>query len=186
MNILYIDRMRKTKGDNGELHPFIKDYDKEYILRKFGDKVFYPEIFWDRGDYLSGYLSHIVDNNNIQAVVGYSAGGYMAMNISNKYKIPSLMFNPAIAENCKAPELQPPDEKMKSSPRYKYQIIVLGEQDTKESGGVDYQLVVEYLNKIHFKETGGEIFVEPMGHAPSIEVFEKYFDYFHSHIVLNN
>lgn len=180
MNLLYVDRMRKTKGENGELHPFIKDYEKDYVLKKFGDNLFYPEIFWDRGNYLADYLSNIVETNDIKAVVGYSAGGYMAMNISNKYKIPALMFNPAIAENCKAPELQPPDEKMKSSMRYRNQIIVLGEQDTRDIGGVDYSLVIEYLNNIKFKETGGEIFIEPMGHAPSIDIFEKYFDYFHN------
>ena len=179
MNILYVDRMRKSKNDEGKLMPFVRDEEKEYILGKYGDRVIYPEIFWDRGNYLSAYLSHVLESNKIDAIVGYSAGGYMALQLSNKYKLPALVFNPAIAENCKAPELQPPDRFMKESPMYKDQLIVLGSKDTKDAGGVEYSLVVEYLKKIQFEQKGGEIATEPIEHAPDGDIFDKYFTYFH-------
>jgi hypothetical protein len=183
MKILYIGGTKKTIDENGNHLPFEKSLEKEFILQKFGDTVIYPEIFWDRGNYLASYLSHVIESQKINAVVGYSAGGYLGFYLCNKYKIPGLHFNPAIANNCLAPRLQPIDYKMKISPLFREQIMVLGEKDTKDSGGVDYPLVVEFLEDIKFREKGGEIFIEPIEHRINDEILERYFTYFHAKYV---
>lgn len=177
MNILYISGMARTIDSEGNKIPYEKDIEKEFIFQKYGDKLIYPEVFWDRGDYMAKYLEDLINKYDVGGLIGYSAGGYLSFYFSNKYKIPAMLINPAIAENCMAPKLQTIDDSFKNAPVNNDQIIIIGEKDTKAAGGVDYQLSLKFLDEVGFK---GEIFKEPdMRHSISYEMLENYFEYFH-------
>lgn len=179
MNILYISGTRRTIDMDGNHLPFEKNIAKQFILSQFGDKVVDAEIYWDRGDYMAEYLSDIVESKNINAVVGYSAGGYIGFYLCNKYKIPGFHINPALTSNAMAPQLQTLDNDMKNAPINYNQLILLGEKDKKSMGGVDFDLSLEFFKKIKFEENGGEILLEPeMEHRITDEKLDEYFKYF--------
>lgn len=179
MNILYISGTRTTIDINGNHLPFDRNIAKQYILSQFGDKVIDAEVYWDRGDYMAEYLSNIIETKNINAIIGYSAGGYIGFYLCNKYKMPGFQINPALTPNAMAPKLQSLDSAMEKAPINYNQLILLGAKDRKDMGGVDFDLSLKFFKKIKFEENGGEIIIESeMEHRITDQKLEEYFKYF--------
>lgn len=148
MNILNIHGLRKEIDDNGNVIPFDPG-DKIDILKKYGN-VYNPELKYFSNPNLFKLTSEIIIKNDIDCLVGHSAGGYLVFYLSNFFKIPAYIINPAIAENCLAPKLQICPTEYKNTPIFNKQLIVIGNRDRKDIGGVDFNLVIDFLSKIDF------------------------------------
>jgi hypothetical protein len=69
---------------------------------------------------------------------------------------------------------------MKNLPLFPKQLVVVGDKDSKASGGVDMDLVVKYLKEIGFEEKGGEMLVlKDTYHRINEEQFDMAFKHFY-------
>src|SRR5690554_2292449 len=153
MNILYLH------GLDGDLAP-----EKRTVLQKYG-KVFSPAIDY-RNEYNS--IELLVDqykNEKIQTVIGSSLGGFVGYYISDAYKVPSLLFNPALAS--RSVSLRIPTY---PNPFLGYKMIVLGIQDDV----VDPRGTLNFLSKNLHPYTNYDIRVrQNLKHQINIDVFKE-------------
>lgn len=176
MKIMYIEGSCWMRDKKGNLKPFNRSKGLTSLLTSFGDKLIYPEVYWYEGDYLFPYLEKILEEEKIDLIIGYSAGGYTGFHLCNKYKIKGIHFNPAIASTSEAPTLQLLPEDYKNIPIFNEQAMIIGERDRKYRGGVDGQLVIKYLESNGFK---GNINIIPeLEHSVPLELFEGAFKYY--------
>lgn len=173
MKVMFITGSSWMRDELNNLKPFIKDSGFINIFTMFRDELVYPEIYWYEGDYLFPYLEKIVETEKIDMIIGYSAGGYIGYHLCNKYKIKGLHFNPAMASSSEAPTLQLLPNDYKNIPAFNDQAIIIGENDRRYKGGVDGDLVLQYLEYIKF---GGHIHVIPnLEHDVPSEIFTLFF-----------
>lgn len=176
-SILYINGSRPLLKEDGSLNVNRRSQLIYNRLSQFGDNVIYPSVYWKGGEMIFDEMIEIVENNNIKAIVGNSAGGYVSFYLSNGYNIPSMSINPAMASTSEAPTLQPVPSNIKNSPLNSKQLIVIGDKDTKADRGVDGSLVMKDLKNMGF---GGEILIlENTYHRLSNEQFDETFKYFY-------
>ena len=153
MNILYLH------GLDGDLAP-----EKRTVLEKYG-KVLSPAI-----DYRTEYnsielLVEQFKNEKIQVVIGSSLGGFVGYYIADAYKLPSLLFNPALASRSVSQKV--PTYK---DPYLSFKQIVLGTQDDV----VDPKGTLAFLAKNLQEHTNYDIHVrQELGHRISIDVFKQ-------------
>lgn len=158
--------------------PFEKSPYFEHVFTMFGDKLIYPPVYWYEGDYMFPYFEEIIEKEKIDLIIGYSAGGHCGFHLCNKYKIKGIHFNPAIARTSEAPTLQILPKSYKNFPVHYDQVIVIGEEDRKWKGGVDGQLVLQYLKSIQFDKKGEIIIIPDLEHAVPIGIFKMVFEYY--------
>ena len=158
-SILFVNGSRPLLKDDGGLVVNRRNQDTSNILSQFGEYVIYANAYWRGGEMVFDDMIEIIENNNIKAIVGNSAGGYVSFQLSNKYKIPAMSINPAMASTSEAPTLQP--SPFENEPLFPKQLVVAGEKDTKVNFGVDMHLVIEDLKKMNFEEKGGTIVMLP-------------------------
>ena len=184
-NILYLIGSRPDLTPDLGFNFPRRTKDKYNILSQFGDIVHYPLIHWRGGDMIFDEVEEIIEEKNIDVLVGYSAGGFISYYMSNKYKIPNLSINPAMAPTSEAPRLQTvPDEARKASICGK-QLIVIGEEDSLANGGVDGDLVVKDLRNKGFEESGSEfLFLPGVRHRLDYDQFNDAFVYFYKKFVI--
>lgn len=151
--ILFVNGFRHWLVDM-DLDWFGRDRETSTVLRQFGDDLMLTYINWKESKIVIKDIREKIENNNIIGIVGFSAGGYLSFHLSNKYKIPALSINPAMAPTSAAPALQPLPDDIKNADIFDKQVVIIGDKDTKESKGVDGQLVIKMLEKMNF---GGEI-----------------------------
>jgi hypothetical protein len=179
MKVMFITGSCNMRDKYNNLIPFEKEPFFIKTFTAFGDELVYPEIYWYEGDYLFPYLEKIVEKEHIDMIIGYSAGGHLGFHLCNKYKIKGLHFNPAIASTSEAPTLQTLPEDYKDIPVFGDQMMIIGERDRKNIGGVDAHLVIDFLLKVGFEEAGGEIMIIPgLEHSVPGPLFKMAFDYF--------
>jgi hypothetical protein len=153
-SILYVNGFRHwLVGDF--LDVYGRDEKNMKILSQFGNPVIHAEIDWKSSENQIVGIVDIIRNNDICAIVGFSAGGYVSFELSNKFRIPALSINPAMARTSAAPQLQPMP--FESDNINSNQVVVIGDKDTKETKGVDGDLVIDMLNDLKFTERGGKI-----------------------------
>ena len=153
MNILYLH------GLDGDLAP-----EKRKILEKYG-KVLSPAIDY-RKEYNSiELLVEQFKNEDIKAVIGSSLGGFVGYYIADAYKLPSLLFNPAL--NSRSVGQKVP---IYRNPYLSFKQIVLGAQDDV----VDPKGTFSFLSINLQEHTNYDIYVrQDLGHRISIEVFKE-------------
>lgn len=180
MNILNIQGSGKEVDDQGNLITF-KVGDKSEVMKKYGDNIITPNTYWYSDLDLFKTINSYMNKFKIDALVGNSAGGYMAFYFSNYYKIPVLLLNPAIAPTSEAPVIQKLPKEFTESPIFNKQMVLIGNRDLKKRGGVDFDLVLEFLQKKGFFKVGNKMYVEQgMSHSVPLNIFEKYFDKFYN------
>ena len=180
--ILFINGSRPLLKDDGSLVVNRRNQDTSNIITQFGDRIIYANVYWRGGEMIFDEIIEIIENNNIKAIVGNSAGGYVSFQLSNKYKIPAMSINPAMASTSEAPTLQP--SPFKNEPLFPKQFIVAGEKDTKINFGVDMHLVIEDLKKMNFEGKGGTIVMLPdTPHRISSALFNTTFRQFYKKYV---
>jgi hypothetical protein len=162
---------------NVDLDVFGGDKDTSDVLCQFGDELVLTYINWKMSKLVFNSLKDKIENNNIVGIVGFSAGGYLSFNLSNKYKIPALSINPAMAPTSAAPALQPLPEDVKNADIFNKQMIIIGDKDTKETKGVDGQLVIKMLEKMNFD--GDILMLRDTYHLISKQQFNGVFNRFY-------
>lgn len=181
MNILNIQGSRKEIDNNGNIIPF-EISDKVKVMEKYGYNVITPVARWYSDPNLFNTVNNEIKNNKIDAIIGNSAGGYMAFYLSNFYRIPTLMLVPALASTSEAPKIQKMPEEFYKSPIYNKQMVVIGNRDLKIRHGVDFHLSLDFLQSKGFFEVGNKMYVEDgMSHHINLKTFEKYFDKFYKY-----
>jgi hypothetical protein len=164
------------RDKQGNLLPFVKNPHFIKAFTSFGDQLVYPPLYWYEGNYMFPYLENIVEKERPDLIVGYSAGGHIGFHLCNKYKIKGIHFNPAIAHTSEAPTLQIATDEYKNLPVFNDQVMVMGENDRKDRGGVDAHHVLNFLEQKNFQ---GEILIIPeMDHDVPIQIFRILFEYY--------
>ena len=179
MNILSIQGSTREVDTQGNPIPF-EISNKVPIMKKYGDNVITPVVRWYSDPNLFKTINDVIEKNDIGAIVGNSAGGYLAFYLSNYYEIPSLMLNPAVAPTSEAPTIQKVPSDFIESPIFNKQMVIIGNRDLKKRGGVDFNLVVDFFQQKGFFKVGNKMFLEQgMSHWVPNDIFEKYFDKFY-------
>lgn len=176
-NILYLSGTRETVKPNGEYLPFRYNGQKVKAMSKYGDNIIDAEIYWDRGDYLAEHLCNIVEKENIDVIVGYSAGGYLGFYLCNKYKLPGLHINPALGKNCEAPKKQTLTKELQEASVFNNQTILIGLKDTV----VNPDETNQKLKEVNFG--GNVIYMPDMEHRINFKDFKKSFKTFREKLI---
>jgi len=176
-HILYINGFRHWLIDE-TLDVYGRDDKTMKILSQFGDLIIHAQINWKSSENQIDKLIEMIRKENISAIVGFSAGGYVSFDLSNKFRISALSINPAMAITSAAPQLQPmPFKRDNINPN---QVVVIGENDTKETKGVDGDLVSDMLKSLNFKNRGGTIInLKKTKHLLTEGQFDTVFKYFY-------
>ena len=184
-NILYLIGSGPELTSKGKLNIPRRNQRIYNVLSQFGDNVFYPSLYYRGGDILFYEVQEIIDNEDIDILIGNSAGGLLSFYLSNKLKIPALSINPAICSTSEAPRLQTIPEEAKNATINGKQLIVIGEKDAKSIGrGVDGHLTIDMLKEMRFEENGGEILILPdTFHRLSSEQFNEVFVHFYKKFI---
>lgn len=129
--------------------------------------VIEPIITKDNKDNLYVESEKIIKENKIEAIVGISTGGYIGYYLSNTYKIPALLLNPAL--NC-VPILreQKMPKQVYNSDEFEKQILVLGIND----------VVVNPMLALKIIEHKNNIYKVDIEHQIPLDVFKKYLKLF--------
>jgi hypothetical protein len=139
--------------------------DRIEILKASGAEVFCPHIDYNKDDEITIAID-IIEKKGITHLVGHSLGGILAYYLSNKFKLPALMFNPAFGEgNIKYFE---EIDMVKNLPIYKEQFAVVGMQD---------DVVNPFLQLAHLKHATVWK-VGDLGHKIDPATYKKYFEIF--------
>ena len=179
MKILSIQGSRREVDKEGNSIPF-EISDKVEIMEKYGDEVITPVARWYSNPSLFKTVNDEIEKQQIDAIIGNSAGGYLAFYLSNYHKIPVLLLNPALATTSEAPNIQSMPKEFLEAPIYNKQMVLIGNRDLKIRWGVDFHLVLEFLQSKDFFEVGNKMYVEQgMSHSVPNDIFEKYFDRFY-------
>lgn len=139
--------------------------DRVEILKASGAEVFAPHINY-REDDETGTAMAIIEKEGITHLVGHSLGGILSFYMSNKYKIPALMFNPAFgSHNLKYFGEHP---ELRDLPIFKNQYAVVGMNDTVVNP------FVQLANLKHATVWK----VGDLGHKIDPDTYRKYFEIF--------
>jgi len=179
MKILSIQGSGREIDSEGNPIPF-EISTKADIMSKYGYEVITPVARWFSDPNLFKTVHDEIEKHKIDAILGNSAGGYMAFYLSNYYKIPALLLNPAIASTSTAPTIQKMPVEFYKAPTFNKQLVLIGNRDSKKIGGVDFHLVLEFLQSRDFFKVGNKMYLEQgMFHGVPDDIFEKYFDKFY-------
>ncbi len=140
--------------------------DRIEILMASGAEVFCPHIIYQNHDSVK-VAEEIIVKEGITHLVGHSMGGILAYLLSNKYKLPCLMFNPAMHD---VNFTYFSDLGLAGDPVFYKQYAVVGMKDD-----------VVYP-EIQFKALPlATIYQDPdLGHKVDPETYKRHFDLFYS------
>lgn len=123
-------------------------------------------------------IVEIMNIHKPDAVGGSSLGGYLAFHVSNLYKVPGLLFNPALGETTsdgvEISKRQPVPNDVKTLPLYVRKMAVVGMKDDV----VDPKMQLEKLKGIEriIKD-------KDMGHGVPDDKFKNYFSEFYENFL---
>jgi hypothetical protein len=183
-NILYLhgSRGELSNDEFKKVNVSRRNQNMYNVLSQFGDNVYWPPLYYHGGDMIFDEMEEMIQEKNIDILIGNSAGGYVSFYLSNKYGLPNLSINPAMAESSEAPTLQ--YMKILFDEINGNQIVVIGEDDSKANGGVDGQEVIKLLKIMEFEQVGGEIITLPgVRHRLEPKTFNEVFRYFYKKCV---
>ncbi len=139
--------------------------DRTNIMEASGAIVISPHINYRNGD-SSKIAENIIEEENITHLAGHSMGGILSYYLSNKYKLPVLMFNPAFRDHDS--EFFGDIKYLKKFDPYTEQFAVVGMKD-------DVILPKKQLENLKHATVWK---VENLGHRIDPTTFKKYFEIF--------
>ena len=131
--------------------------------------VYAPEMDYTRKD-LFPFLMKVVDEFKPDIIIGSSMGGYLAYVLGGLFKIPLLVFNPALHSRKFNPII--PDFVKKHYPSK--MTVVLGEEDTIISADGTLRYITDHMAG-NVTEITVEC-VETMGHRTTLSVFSDMYN----------
>ena len=139
--------------------------DRIEILKASGAEIFAPHIDYRKDDEVE-IATAIIEKEGITHLVGHSLGGILSYYLSNRYKIPALMFNPAFgSSNLKYFESI---DKLKDLPVFSEQYAVVGMND---------DVVNPFVQLANLKHATVWK-VGDLGHKIDPDTYRKYFEIF--------
>ncbi|MFD1064325.1 YqiA/YcfP family alpha/beta fold hydrolase [Winogradskyella litorisediminis] len=127
-------------------------------------KVFNPFLnYKGSSETIFNSLELLCEQNKFHLIIGSSMGAYLAYHISNKFNIPSLLFNPSLEKNS----ITKPKINEVENLKIKHTII-LGKND-------NVVIPVDTLNFLKDRKVNFTYTFEPNGHRTPLEVFQKHF-----------
>lgn len=109
-------------------------------------------------------LELLCEENNIELIIGSSMGGYLGYHLSNKFNVPSLLFNPSLEKNnIVKPEIIEVVEN-----RNILHTVVLGKND-------DVVIPEQTIKLLENRRANFVHFFESNGHRTPLEIFKKHF-----------
>ena len=152
-NILYLHGLDATpKSDNVS------------ILESDRINIIAPHLDYNKR-MVFDFISEMIKKQNIQGIIGHSYGGFLAYFLSNKHKIPCLIFNPAFRKEYS--DVIPIDVLKLNT--YPNQIAVVGSQDKE----IPAKTQLSYLDR-----SKTDVYIEKIDHDIPDNIKLKYFDKF--------
>lgn len=109
-------------------------------------------------------LELLCKENNINIIIGSSMGGYLGFHLSNKFNIPSLLFNPSLEKNnIVKPEITDIVENSNI-----LHTVILGKND-------DVVIPEKTIKFLESKRVNFVHFFESNGHRTPLNIFKKHF-----------
>lgn len=148
--------------------------DRLHILKNSispSPEVFAPHIDYKNDDFLK-ISQKIIEENGFNTesgvLIGHSYGGILAYYLSNKYKLPALMFNPAFRERNMTFMESLGD--LRNHSVFKKQFAVVGMKD---------DVIIPEVQLKKLREIKATIWkVENLGHGIDPSTFETYYKKF--------
>ncbi len=125
-------------------------------------KVYFLYIDYNKQKDCFALLSKLIENKNINCIIGSSFGGMLAYWLGKKYNIPSVLFNPAFGKENFINSFK------KNNITDPYNLIVLGGKDEI----VIPSSVISFIKKSNKKNYELNI-IPKMGHRIDLKNFEK-------------
>jgi uncharacterized protein len=123
-----------------------------------------PEMDYTRKD-LFGYLIEVVSDFKPDLIIGSSMGGYCAYVLGSLFKIPLLVFNPALHSRKFEPAI--PDFVKKHYPQKMH--VVVGDEDTVINPNTTLDFITDKIAGDVVNITVDRI--KAMGHRTTLDVF---------------
>lgn len=139
--------------------------DKNAILEEFAESVFAPKIDYFGTQPVFSWLLEICKTQQIDALVGSSAGGLMAFWLNKYVGVKALLFNPALKFQSFASDIIEPSTEDLQQNYFNY--IILGEKDDV----VNPQDTINYLQEKESTENYQLNKIENLGHQIDLETF---------------
>ena len=140
--------------------------DRIAILKATGAEIFAPHIDYNTED--SIVLSkEIIENEDITHLVGHSLGGILAYYLSNFYKLPALLFNPAFGEHNRIYF----EREFPRNPPFKEQYAVVGMQDDVILPQIQLPNLVKHATVFQVEDLGHKI--DPTNFKKYVEIFKE-------------
>jgi uncharacterized protein len=154
MNILYLHGLDSNLSD-----------EKTQILEKFGN-VIAPNLDYRENSNIIDLLFNKYKNENIDAIIGSSMGGFAGFYLSKMFQVPSLLFNPALPYRTSVLQNIPIIEKEHNHLLQ----IVIGNQDdvilAKDN--------IEFISKLLPFNCDFRLHInKELGHGIPLDVFEN-------------
>jgi uncharacterized protein len=154
MNILYLHGLDSNLSD-----------EKRQILEKFG-KVIAPNLDYRENVNSIDFLFNEYKNENIDAIIGSSMGGFAGFYLSKMFQVPALLFNPALPYRTSVLQNIPNIEQEHS---YLLQIVIGNQDDVilaKDN--------IEFISKLFPFNCDFRLHInKELGHGIPIDVFEN-------------
>jgi uncharacterized protein len=132
MNILFLHGLESNLSD-----------DKRTVLEQYGD-VFAPILDYKSNPDMIQRVYDLFHDQNIDAIIGSSMGGFTAFHLSKRIKAPALLFNPALpyrSVNQNIPETESTHEKLLQ--------FVLGAKDDIVSSEENLKYIMNSVPRNH-------------------------------------
>ena len=154
MNLLYIH------GLDSSPRP-----DKVAVLQTLATKVWAPQLDYRNNNNVFSELLKLAKSEQINFIVGSSAGGFMGYWLTRHLDCRALLYNPALAFQSIIQQIAPLEEKQLHQAFYQ---IILGKQDDI----ISPQSTLDYL-KEHDQPDNYQIeTIQDLGHQIDMNTFE--------------
>ncbi|PCH74779.1 MAG: hypothetical protein COB98_09840 [Flavobacteriaceae bacterium] len=153
MNIIYLHGLLSSN----------KSSKTDWLMQE-GHTLFNPRLnYKEEAKTVFSDLAALCEQHQIDLIIGSSMGGHLAFHLSNKYKIPSLLFNPSLEKNSmsKPAVIQVENKSILHT-------IVVGEKDT-------VVIPSDTLKYLEDRKSNVVHTFEANGHRTPLEVFKKHF-----------
>lgn len=148
-------------GLNSKLHQ-----DRRVVLQKFDLEIFAPQIDYEGNPHA---LQELLDNYQVDMVIGSSAGGLAGFYFSGVKDLPALLFNPALPFRHYIQQI--PDLQKRTT----FLQVVIGGRDVD----VPAQKTFDYLTQNYDQSVPMQIhWFNQMAHRIPIDVFEQEVKFF--------
>lgn len=154
MNLLYIH------GLDSSPRP-----DKVAILQALSTKVCAPQLDYRKNNHVFTELLNLAKSEQINFIVGSSAGGFMGYWLAKHLNCRALLYNPALAYQSVIQQVIPLENKQSYQAFYQ---IILGKQDDI----ISPRSTLDYLKEHDQPENYQIEIIQDLGHQIDMNTFE--------------